>query len=116
MAPENTYFLLTIACSRKFGTTLDVQMLLISKQIYNFTVPNTHYMSQVILQIRDAIVSTLRSFFSSDLDVMSDEVKQILANPQDAAKYMEAVEQMKDGKQKEVTIELSNHRTLTLIQ
>ncbi len=72
-------------------------------------------MKLVLSQITGALKTVLRSFFASDLDVMSDEVREILSNPDDAKKYMDAVNQIENG-QNEVTITLSNNKQLTLIQ
>ncbi len=72
-------------------------------------------MKLVLYQISDTIKTVLRSLFYSDLDVMSDEVREILANADDAKKYMEAVNKIEKG-ENEVKITLSNHKQLTLIQ
>lgn len=69
----------------------------------------------ILLQIRDAMRRVMDTFLSSDLDVMSSEVRDILSNPEDAKKYKEAVTKIEKG-EKEVTIELSNNSKLTLIQ
>ena len=58
----------------------------------------------------------MQALFPSDLAVMSDEVKEILSNPDDAQKYQEAVREINTGEKKEVTIELSGQRRLTLTQ
>lgn len=73
-------------------------------------------MKHVFLTIKDAIVSILQNVFTSDLDVMSDEVRQILSNPEDAKKYREAVKELRDGEKDTVTIQLSDRRSLTLTQ
>ena len=73
-------------------------------------------MHLILLQIKDAIKSVIRTLFVPDMDVMSDEVRQILANPEDAKKYKEAINDLAKGEKKEVTIELSNKTQLTLIQ
>jgi hypothetical protein len=73
-------------------------------------------MSIILYQISNAIKSVINTFLSSDLDVMSDEVREILSNPADAKIYKEAVEKIEKGEEKEVTIQLSNKSKLTLIQ
>ena len=80
---------------------------------------NNHYfgfMKLVLYQISDVWRNVIKTFFSSDLELMSDEVKQILSNPEDAEKYRNALKEIKEDSSKEVTIELSNHDHLTLIQ
>lgn len=59
----------------------------------------------------------LKWLFNSDSEVMSDEVKEIISNPDDKAKYLEAIEELRtNGDKPEVTIELSNHESLTLVR
>ena len=66
------------------------------------------------------ILASFKTIFESlsprDMEVMSEEVKQILSNPEDARKFKEAVRKIEEHKEKEVTIELSNHTKLTLVQ
>ncbi len=73
-------------------------------------------MKLILFQMSDAIKRVIKTFFSSDLDVMSDEVREILSNPEDAKIYRDAVNQIEKGKEKEVTITLSNKNQLTLVQ
>lgn len=73
-------------------------------------------MKVIIFEIKDAVRNMLKSFFSSDLDVMSDEVRTILSNPVDAQKYKDAVKDIEEGRKTSVTIELSNKREITLVQ
>ena len=72
-------------------------------------------MKIIFYQIGDAIKEMIKSFFVSDLDVMSEEVKEILSNPEDAEKYKKAVEEIKGGKQTS-TVLLSNNKEITLVQ
>ncbi|WP_316739896.1 hypothetical protein [Pedobacter aquatilis] len=57
-------------------------------------------------------------FFASDTDVMSRKVKQILANPADKEKYLNALKEIKaleeKGEHGEKTIKLSTAEELTL--
>ncbi len=69
----------------------------------------------ILSEFRNAVKNVLRTFFASDLDVMSDEVREILSNPEDAQKYKDAVRQIESG-ETEVTIKLSGNRELTLVQ
>lgn len=73
-------------------------------------------MELILETITHAVRNVIRTFFASDLDVMSDEVRQILSNPDDAKKYRQAIDDIRTGKEKEVTIQLSNKRSLTLVQ
>lgn len=53
--------------------------------------------------------------FGSDNDVMSEDLKKILANPADAKKLKDAIIDMKNDEGRETrTIELSNHQQVTL--
>jgi hypothetical protein len=47
---------------------------------------------------------------------MSKEVKKILSNPDDAKKYRESLDILQIENKKEVTIEFSNNRKLTIVQ
>jgi archaellum biogenesis ATPase FlaH len=69
----------------------------------------------VIQQIKAAVGNVMETYFSSDLDVMSQEAKRIMSNPEDKKKYIEAVEKLKTSSEKEVTIILSNQEKITLI-
>ena len=72
-------------------------------------------MKIIFSQISGAIRNVIRIFFTTDLDVMSDEVRQILANPEDAKKYREAIKKIETGTESEVKIELSDKSELTLV-
>jgi hypothetical protein len=62
-----------------------------------------------------AVSSTLfKHVFSSDNGLMSEEVKEILSNPEDTEKYRKALKEVEET-QKSVTITLSNNKTLTLV-
>jgi len=69
-------------------------------------------MKVVLTQISGALRSVINSFFSNDLDVMSEEVRQILSNKDDAEKYKEAVKKIESGEQT-ITITLSNNKELS---
>ncbi len=56
------------------------------------------------------------TYFASDLDVMSPEVKKIMANPVDREEYVKAIETSSAGKKKEVTITLESGEEMTLMQ
>ena len=73
-------------------------------------------MRLILYQISDAIKNVIKTFFASDLEVMSDEVRQILSNREDAEKYKDAVKKIEEDKLPSITITLSDERELTLIQ
>jgi len=62
--------------------------------------------------------SVLETFFGSDTDVMSNRVKDIMANPEDRKSYLEALERLRkledEGKQGTETVKLSNDEELEL--
>ena len=61
----------------------------------------------VILDIRNAVLEVITSFFRSDMDIVSPEAKEIMSNPADRKKYVDAVEKLKSGDQEKITIDLS---------
>ncbi|RFZ92617.1 hypothetical protein D0C36_14470 [Mucilaginibacter conchicola] len=67
------------------------------------------------MSIITLIRNVLGSYFSSDMDVMSDEAKKIFSNPDDRKKYIEAVEKLKGTTSKEETIILSTQEKITLV-
>jgi len=72
----------------------------------------------VIIELSRSFTNILDTFFGSDTDLMSKKVKQILANPEDKEKYLEALKELKElekkGEQGTKTIVLSNKESLTL--
>ena len=70
---------------------------------------------EVINLITQRLVDILGSLFGSDMDVMSQDAKNIFANKEDRQKYIEAVEKLRSSDQKEETITLSNKETVTLV-
>ncbi len=54
------------------------------------------------------------SYFVTNTDVMSQDVKEILAHPEDRKKYLDAIEKLKSEKKEEVEIELSTKKKITL--
>lgn len=69
----------------------------------------------VLKQIQRALNRVIEIYFNSDLDVMSSEAKEILSNPEDRRKYIEAVDRLKKNHGLEETITLSNKREITLV-
>ena len=62
--------------------------------------------------------NVLETFFGSDTEVMSSRVKDIMANPEDKKKYLDALEKLRkledDGKHGTEKIKLSNDEELEL--
>lgn len=70
---------------------------------------------ETIKSVARSLEDIFRSYFSPNMDVMSDEAKKIFSNEDDKRKYIEAVEKLKNSKSKEETITLSTNETITLI-
>lgn len=60
------------------------------------------------------VIKVFNSYFVTNTDVMSPDVKEIMANPEDRKKYFDAINALKSGKEEEVKIELSTKRKMTL--
>ncbi|MFC0264543.1 hypothetical protein [Fontibacter flavus] len=60
------------------------------------------------------VIKVFNSYFVTNTDVMSPDVKEIMANPEDRKKYFDAINTLKSGKEEEVKIELSTKRKMTL--
>lgn len=69
----------------------------------------------VLKQIRIALAKVLGSYFGSDMDVMSPEAREIFSNEEDAKKYIQAIERLKNTEGKREKITLSNDETITLV-
>ena len=70
---------------------------------------------EVIRIISQRLGDILGYYFGSDMDVMSEEAKKIFSNKEDREKYIKAVEELRNTKDKEVEIILSNKETVTLV-
>lgn len=72
----------------------------------------------ILEELNIAVHHVLDVFFASDTDVMSRKVKQIMANPEDKEKYLNALKAIKEmeekGQQGAKTITLSTAEKLTL--
>jgi len=57
------------------------------------------------------------NYFVTAEPLLSEEIKEILENPEDRKEYFKAIDQLKDpgNKGKEVKIRLSNKKDITLI-
>jgi acetone carboxylase gamma subunit len=71
--------------------------------------------SNFILLFYSTVSNLLKVVFASDTDVMSNEVRQIMSNPKDRKKFMEAIDRLKTEGSSEETITLSDNSTLTLV-
>ncbi|MFD2200562.1 hypothetical protein [Shivajiella indica] len=60
------------------------------------------------------LVKVFNSYLVSNTDVMSPEVKEIMANPEDRKKYLEAINTLKSKEAAEVKIKLSTKKEMTL--
>ncbi|TVP42764.1 MAG: hypothetical protein EA341_19190 [Mongoliibacter sp.] len=67
----------------------------------------------VIKPILKEVVKVFHSYFVTTTDVMSPDVKEIMANPEDKKKYFDAIEKLKSGEE-EVKIKLSTKKEMTL--
>jgi len=72
----------------------------------------------ILKELSISMKSVLETFFGSDTDVMSNRVKDIMANPEDRKSYLEALERLRkledEGKQGTETVKLSNDEELEL--
>jgi len=72
----------------------------------------------ILEELNIAVHNVLDVFFASDTDVMSRKVKQIMANPEDKEKYLNALKAIKEmeeqGQRGAKTITLSTAEKLTL--
>lgn len=71
---------------------------------------------ETLKNIGFALSNVIGSYFKSDLDVMSDEVRTIMSNPDDKRKYIEAVDKLRSpnaSTSEEVTF--STGKKITLI-
>jgi uncharacterized protein YqgQ len=66
------------------------------------------------MKIHVALNSMLKLYFSSDIDIMSLEAKEIFSNPEDKKLYLEAVKKLRKNSHKE-KITLSNKQEITLV-
>lgn len=70
--------------------------------------------NNALQEIYKAVKGFLLCFFSTDLQVMSDEVRRILSNPEDAKKYKDAIRTMQKHREPK-TIRFSDDSEITLI-
>lgn len=72
----------------------------------------------VIRELAISMRNVLETFFGSDTEVMSSRVKDIMANPEDKKKYLDALEKLRkledEGKHGTEKVILSNDEELEL--
>jgi len=72
----------------------------------------------LLKELSTNMLSVLDTFFGADTDVMSNKVKEIMANPDDRKNYLEALKTLKEleksGKKGTATVTLSNEEKITL--
>jgi len=68
-------------------------------------------MKEIIQQIFDAIENVIKTFFSNELDIISDEALEILSVPEDAKLYREAC----ISKERPLKVTFSTGKTIELI-
>ncbi|MDB5019166.1 MAG: hypothetical protein JWQ28_293 [Pedobacter sp.] len=72
----------------------------------------------IIKELLISMRNVLETFFGSDTDVMSNRVREIMANPADKKKYLDALERLRklenEGKPGVEKIKLSNNEELEL--
>ena len=56
----------------------------------------------------------LNDFFNSDTEVMSQDIRKIMSNPDDKQKYLEALKELKIGNKKSTEVTFSNKEKMTL--
>lgn len=55
---------------------------------------------RVVDHIIFSVSNVIATFFSSDMDVVSEDTKKVLANPEDKKRYIDAVSSLKEKKSK----------------
>lgn len=70
----------------------------------------------LITRILKEAKSVIATYFFSQEQLLSSDIQEILENPEDRKKYFEAIDKLKDSAKdvKEVDLELSNHKKITL--
>ncbi len=71
---------------------------------------------EVIKLMYRTLGNVLGYYFTSDMDVMSEDAKRVFSNEEDRKILMEALERLKNSNNvKEETITLSNDEKITLV-
>ncbi|PST84275.1 hypothetical protein C7T94_06020 [Pedobacter yulinensis] len=72
----------------------------------------------ILTELSVSIRNVLDTFFGSDTDVMSQQVKYIMANPQDRRNYLNALQKLRaleeQGQHGTEVVRLSNNESLEL--
>jgi hypothetical protein len=69
----------------------------------------------LVIKLFSRALGDVLEYFTSDMDVMSEEAKRIFSNEEDKKKYLEAVQKLNAHKSERETITLSNHDEITLV-
>ncbi len=69
----------------------------------------------LVIKLFSRALGDVLEYFTSDMDVMSQEAKRIFSNEADKKKYLEAVERLKTHESESETIVLSNNEKITLV-
>ena len=67
----------------------------------------------IVIAIQEA-VKVFHDFFSSDTEIMSKDIKKIMANPEDRKRYLNAVKELKIENKKRTEVTFSNKEKMTL--
>ena len=72
----------------------------------------------IIKELSISMRNVLETFFGSDTDVMSNRVREIMANPEDRKNYLNALKRLREleesGEQGTEKVKLSNNEELEL--
>ncbi len=68
-----------------------------------------------VIKLFSRALGDVLEYFTSDMDVMSQEAKRIFSNEEDKKKYIDALERLQRHESESETIELSNHDKITLV-
>jgi hypothetical protein len=70
----------------------------------------------LITRILKEAKNVIATYFFSQEQLLSSDIQEILENPEDRKKYFDAIDQLKNSEKdiKEVDLELSNHKKITL--
>lgn len=72
----------------------------------------------ILKELSISMKNVLETFFGSDTDVMSNRVRDIMANPEDKKNYLEALERLRkledEGRHGVEKVKLSNDEELEL--
>lgn len=70
---------------------------------------------EILRHITGVWMAMFISAFDSKTDVISNDARQILSNPDDRDRYIKAVDELKKNPSTPQKVELSDHKEITLI-